>query len=538
MFLVNYRKWLLSILGIILVVGVLGGCSSNGEKNASTKDSQSSHTKQGGVLKTAIQADPETLDWMSTSDSLARNVSWHIFEPLFGLDKDFKVRPMLAQNYKVSKDGKRYTIHLRKNVKFHDGSIMKAEDVVASLKRWRRPAISSIGSDTFKHIRDIKAIDDNAVQIDLKDVYKPLMSNLAAVKEPMVVIPAKIANKAGDNKLKNDQLIGTGPYKFKEWKRGQEITLTRFKDYASRDENWGGLAGKKTAYLDEIQFNVVKDPQVMLDGLNTGEYNYISKVPKDLYQTIKGKGDIKPETFMDGYLTLMLNQSRPPFNDVRMRKAVNYALDKKAIAKAVYGDPKFYELDGSLFFPEQKSLYTKEGTEGYSAYNPKKAKQLLKEAGYHGKPIRLIAASDHDDHYKMAQVAAQQLKEVGFNVKIEGLEWATLLERNQHKNDWEIMAQGWSTRFSPTELTMLSLNNYNSGWYKSDKWQSLLNQWVQTSDPSKQKELLAKMNKTVYQEMPFIKIVDRTQLDVNSAKVQGFESFIGQNFWNTWLSSK
>jgi peptide/nickel transport system substrate-binding protein len=528
-------------LSFVLVLGVLAGCRGEGDQTAANGNqggSSSGQTKQGGVLKVAIGSDPQTLDWMATSDTLAKMIGMNIFEPLFGYNQDFEVKPMLAESYDVSSDGKTYTIKLRKGVHFHNGSTMKAEDVVASLKRWGRPAISGIGAETFEHVKDVKAVDDETVRIDLKDEYKLLIENMAALKNAMVVLPADIANAAGDDKLTDDQLIGTGPYQLKELKSGQEVTLQRFKDYTPRDQDNGGtLAGIKTPHLDEIQFQVVKDPQVRVDGMVTGKYDYAEKVPFDLYKTIQSHHDLQPITFMDGYLTLMLNQSRPPFDNVKVRKAVNAALDKKSIGQAVYGNPKFYELNGALFSKDQKSLYVEKGTEGYQAYDPKKAKQLLKEAGYEGESIDLAAAPSKDDHYKMAQIAAQQLRKVGFNVRVKSQEWATLLNTQEDKKGWKMMAMGWSPRFSPTELTMLTPDSFESGWYQGKRWESLLDQWGATTDADQQKKILGEMNQLVYDEMPFIKILDRTQLDAISTRVKGFQAWGGgQKFWNVSLS--
>lgn len=541
-FQMNRKKWWLGVLSFVLVLGILAGCSSDGDQSAadSQTDSSSGQSNQGGVLKVAIGSDPQTLDWMATSDTLAKMIGMNIFEPLFGYNRDFEVKPMLAESYDVSSDGKSYTIKLRKGVRFHNGSTMKAKDVVASLKRWARPAISGPGAETFKHVEDVKAVDDDTVRIDLKDQYKLLIENMATLKNAMVVLPADIADAAGDDKLKDDQLIGTGPYQLKEWKSGQEVTLQRFKDYTPRDKDHGGaLAGKKTAHLDEIQFQVVKDPQVRMDGMVTGKYDYAEKLPFDLYQTIKSHENIQPVTFADGYLTLMLNQSRPPFDNVNVRKAVNAALDKKSIGQAVYGNPKFYALNGALFSKDQKSLHVEKGTEGYQAYDLKKAKQLLKEAGYDGKPIDLLAAPSKDDHYKMAQIAAQQLKKAGFNVRVKSQEWATLLDTQEDKKGWDMMAMGWSPRFSPPELNMLTTNSDASGWYQSKKWNTLLNKWGETTDSAEKQKILGEMNQTVYDEMPFIKILDRTELDAINTRVKGFQIWGGgQGFWNVSLGRK
>src|SRR5690606_10074555 len=125
------------------------------------------------------------------------------------------VRPMVADSYEVSSDKKTYTIKLREGLKFHDDSPVTAEDVVASIKRWCK--ISGGGQETFKHIDDVTADGESTVVIKLKDVFTPLISNLADTKQSLIVIPAKVAEAAGDKPLNDDQIIGTGPYQFEKW---------------------------------------------------------------------------------------------------------------------------------------------------------------------------------------------------------------------------------------------------------------------------------------------------------------------------------
>jgi len=517
---------LLSMGGSVLV-----GCGGQTQQQGAA---QGDLTK-GGILTAAINADPPTLDWTSSTATATRNISWHVFEQLFSFDHEYVIQPMLAESNEVSEDGKTYTLKLRQGVKFHDGSTMKAEDVVASIERWG--SISGGGLETFGSIQDVRETDDSTVEIALKNEFVPLLSNLADVKQSLVVLPAKVAKAAGDQPLEDEQLIGTGPYKFESWERGRRLRLSRFDDYAALEKDLGGLAGKKVAYLDELVFNVVKDTQVRLNELQTDQSHYALELSKDTYEQIESLPNVEPVIVTpEAWLAFVPNKARPPFDDVRLRQAVNHALKKEALAQAAYGSKRFYQIDGSIFFPEQKNLYTEEGTEGYDAYDPDRAKQLMQEAGYDGEPIRFGVTSDYPDHFNATQVAVQQLEDVGFKVDLVVLEWPTLLERRENKDALDIFTTSFSPSFDPTVVIWFSPDW--AGWYESERMQSLLSEWISTTNPEQQKQLLADMNRTVYEEIPVIKLMNSRGLHGHSTKLLDYENWIDMKLWNTGFSSQ
>lgn len=528
-------KGLVKIMALLFLIGLIGCSSDNADtKGTSAGGGAGGEPKKGGTLDVAFAADPNTLDWMYTGASATRDVAWHIFETLFALDKNYEVKPMIAKGYTVSDDKTVYTINLREDVKFHDGTTVTAEDVVASIDRWRK--VSSVGSIASKNIENVKAIDKHTVEIKLKQVYTPLLADMAAPKSALMIIPAEIAKAAGEQPLKPEQLIGTGPYKFEKWERGTKIVLSRFEDYSAREEDWGGLAGKKVAYFDTINFKIVKDPQTMINGVKTGLYDYAQSIPPDLYKVIESSPNIDPVTYINGYTTITPDKSEPPFDDLKVRQALNHALDKKTIAKAAYGNGKFYDFDGALFAPKQTELYTKKGTDKYLAYNKEKAKRLLKESSYNGKPIKIMYPNNFADYGKIAEIAKQQLEEIGFTVELVTYEWATYLEKWDDPANWDLVVIGWSTRFSPNELGMLSMGTSSSGWYNSERWGVLIDRWATAATTEERKDILADMNRTVYDELPFIKIVNESKFDIKSSNIKGYESWISQRFWNTWKS--
>ncbi len=527
--------YLCTVIGLLLMLG-LAGCAQEGAgPTGKEEESQAKgEPTKGGTFEVALASEPDTLDWMYISATVTRDVSWHIFETLFALDHDFAIKPMIAEKYETNEEETVYTITLREDVKFHNGAVVTAADVVASVERWRK--ISSIGQAASEYIDEVVATSDTVLEIRLKEPYNALMDDIAASKSALMIIPAEIAEAANEQPLLPEQIVGTGPYQFESWDRGKEIVLSHFEEYSSRTEtDWGGLTGEKVAYYDELKFLIVKDPQVRMNGLKTGLYDYAENISPDLYEVLESSPNIDRVTYMNGYSTITPNKAKAPFDDLKVRQALNHALDKKTIAEATYGNEAFYSLDGALFAPEQTELYSEEGTDQYLAYDPEKAKSLLADSNYNGEPITIMFSNDNENYKKIAQVAKQQMEEVGFKVELDPYEWGTYLERWLEPENWDLVVIGWSTRFSPNELGLLVLDTARSGWYDSDRWAEAIERWGAARSSEERKEILTEMNHTVNDELPFFKVVNETRLDIKSDKVT-YDSWLGQRHWNTWKS--
>lgn len=529
------KKRFTLLLISIFTIFILAACGNQDQSAGGAGDNSepAGGPVEGGTLTVAYPSEPDTLDWMATGATPTRDIAWHIFEPLLALDNDYQVQPMIAEDFTVSDDETLYTITLRDGVKFHDGSDVTVEDVIASLDRWR--TISSVGKESDRFIESVTKVDDKTIEIQLSEVYNAFLSDMAAPKNALMIIPEEIAEEAGEQPLTPEQLIGTGPYQFDNWNRGSEIVLTKFEDYAARDEtDLGGLTGEKVAYFDELDFQIVKDPQVAINGIKTDLYDYALSIPNDLYDVVETDPSIDPVSYINGYSTITPDKSEPPFDDIKVREALNLALDKEAIAEATYGNSDFYSFDGALFDPEQTKLYSEEGTENYLNYDPEQAKELLEESDYNGESLKIMHSNDSETYKRISQVMKQQLEEVGFTIEIVPLEWATYLEQWSDPANWDIVVVGWSTRFSPNELGMLVNDTNSSGWYDSERWRGLIDDWAVASDDEVRLDILSEMNQTVWEELPFIKVANETRLDIKGEQVQLEETWVGPRFWGAW----
>lgn len=526
------RSVAITLLCSLLLTACAGTDSST---SPNTETTSTSSPTVGGQLKVAINTEPPTLDWTSTTATITSMVAWHMFEQLFAIAEDFTIKPMLAEGYEVSTDGLTYTINLRRGVKFHNGKTMTADDVISSIERWGR--ISATGKATFKHIDSIKKVDDYTITIRLKNPYSSLIPSLADPAQALIIVPSEITAASGGEPLRPDLLIGTGPFMFETWIPGQAITLKRFDDYSARNEDWGGLTGRKTAYVDEIQFIIVKDPQVRLSGLQTGQYDVAINLQPDMYAQVDSTPGVNPaiiKTFI--WRGIVFNKKSGVFSDIRLRRAVNYAMDKSSLARNGIGNPMFWQLDPGIFFPQQRELYTKVGEEVYNAYDPEKAKQLLKRAGYSGAPVRILTTKDYWWNYSMSQELARQLSNVGFAVDVQVYDWATLLELRTDPEKWDIFLTGFPPTVDVSTVTWLHPSW--PGWYESTRMQSLLKRWVTVNKEREKRVLLEDIQRTVYDELPVIKVANEFGFQAYRDHVRGFKEFVDARFWNVWLEKR
>src|SRR5699024_2032976 len=180
--------------------------------------------------------------------------------------------------------------------------------------------------------------------------------------------------------------------------------------------------------------------------------------------------------------------------------------------------------------------HSEQGTKDYLAYDQTKAKKLLRESTYNGDTLTIIYANDTGEYGNIAEIVKQQLEAVGFSIELIPYEWATFLDKWEDPNNWDLEIVGWSTRFSPNQLGMLIMDTSSSGWYNSENWGNLLKDWGTADTDEERKRILIDMNQTVYDDLPFYKLVNISTLDAKTDNIQGYDSWLGQRFWNTWMT--
>ncbi|AZU64407.1 ABC transporter substrate-binding protein [Neobacillus mesonae] len=518
------KKVSLFFLVLTLAFSIIG-CS--GADKTDSKKSEGGKKDAGGELQVAYNAQPPTLDPLMSTAVATRDITRNVFESLVTFNEKFEVEPMLAEKYEVSEDGKAITFELRKGIKFHNGKEMTAEDVVASMNRWK--GATALGKSYFAKAT-FKASGENAVVLEMPERLTTALAMLADPGQAAVITPKEVVEGATEKGLA--EFIGTGPYKFVEWKTDQYVHLEKFKDYQSLTTESSGLAGKKEAFLEDIYFQFVTDASTRLAGIQTGEYDVANAIPFDNAEQLEANEDVKNHVNHNGFNGVVFNKKARFFKDVKARQAVNAALDEEEILMAAFANENFYELEHGLMIKDQVDWYSEAGKDQYNQKDTEKAKQLLKEAGYKDQEIVILASRDYEDHYNAAVVVQQQLQKLGMKVKLDVYDWPTLLQKRGDANAYDIFVTGFPTEPIPAKYDFLNSASEWPGWTNDPKMDELLDKINKAASQEEAKEYFARLQEEFYNYLPLIKFGNKTTITTTRSNIEGMGFLQGIILWN------
>jgi peptide/nickel transport system substrate-binding protein len=483
---------------------------------------------RGGTLKVALTGDPPNLDLMQTTDAVVMLVTSHLYETLFTWDAEYLPVPLLAASHEVSDDGLLNTVTLREGVPFHNGETMAAADVIASFERWVK--LSGLGESLMEAIDAIVEVDPQTIEFQMNQPFGTFAMSLSRQLQGCAIYPKSVLNESSETDLA--EYIGTGPYRFVEWRPDVHILVERFDDYLSPEGEPSGYAGSKAQHLDAIEFIPVRNEASRIAGIKAGDYHYLETASPDQTPSLEGSSNVAVDTLpADAWLNIVLNMRSPIFADLRVRRAVQTALDHEAIMLAAFGEG-FYELTPELV-PGAPIWYTEAGIEYFNVNDPEGAKALLEEAGYDGAPLRIMTTQEIQQEYNGTLTMAQQLEAVGFTVDLQVYDGATLSDRRDDETVWE-MYTAWAS-FRPDPV-MRNLTASASGWWDNEEKDELLGQLQTESDYDVRFAIWEQVQAMFYEDVPRLKIGNSLRILVRSASLQGIgPTEMQPEFSNAWL---
>lgn len=495
--------------------------------------------QRGGVMRVATNADPPGLDLMWQTSTISLDISQHVFETLLTLDTQRRIVPMLVDSYTVTNGGKTFTFKLRRGVKFHNGAEMTAADVLASFQRW--VALSSRARQILKNMTGATAPDTDTFVVNLSQPNGAFLPALAIPNQRMVVLPKGVVEKNRDSagkplEIKGADLIGTGPYRVAEWKPDQYVRLIRFAGYASRTDPPSYMGGARHAYLDEIRFIPVPDDLTRVAGLVSGEYDLALSLPSSAYDQLKGSAGVVVKIVGPGSAAVgVFNKKRGPFVDMRTRQAAWYAIDPQKVMAGAFDNPLIYRLTSSLAGKEWGVwAFPQIGRDIYAhGRDLVKAKEMLRDAGYAGEPIRWITTRDYAYMYRSALVASEEMKEAGFNVRLVVSDWATVISDRNNPDRYEIFSTGIGFEGDPTSTAAFTPGW--PGWYDSPRNNKNYEALVTTVSPAQRRELGAQQQRIFWDEIPYLRFGEILTLLAYRQDVQGMYPDNSYYLWNVWL---
>ena len=397
------KKRLLALfLTLGLVCTVLTACG-DGSKGQGGQGNNGGEAVSGGEITVGIAKDlDDSLDPHRMVTAGTREVLFNLFEGLVKPNSKGELIPAVAERYELSEDGRTYTFTLREGVKFHNGATVTAEDVVYSIERCADTSEGTPLVPAFSVIQEVKAVDEKTVTITIAQRDLEFISYLTSA-----IIP-----KGYDDQATHP--VGTGPFLYVSRSPQENFVIQRFDDY------WG-----TPAYLDKVTYKIYESADALVTALKGKSIDLCAHLTSS--QTAQLDSDFQIlEGTMNLVQALYLNNAEKPFDDVRVRQALCYAIDRQQILDLAFNG--YGTLLGSSMYPAFSKYFDDELT-NYYTYNTEKAKELLTEAGYpNGFDMTITVPSNYQSHMDTAQVIVEQLKAVGINAAIQPVTWESWVQ--------------------------------------------------------------------------------------------------------------
>jgi peptide/nickel transport system substrate-binding protein len=425
--------------------------------------------KDSIVLAMALEPSPGLDPTGGAASSIAEVTLYNIYETLTKINPDGSVTPLLAESWEVSPDLTTYTFKLRKGVKFQNGEPFNAQAVKFSFDRAGAEKSTNKDKRTFAALTT-RAVDDNTVVILTKEI-DPDFPFLLGQATAVIVEP-----KSAESNMTKP--VGTGPYKLENWVKGSSITLTK----------WDGYRNAGAIKLKKATFRFIADPAAQVAALLAGDVDAFPRVTPRSVEQFKGNGRFQVVVSGSRAKTILaINNKKKPFDDVRVRKAIAMAIDRKAVIQGAgdgYGAPI-----GSHYPPSAPGYVD---TTAINGYNPEKARALLKEAGV-TTPLEVTITLPPPPYARQGgEVIASQLAKVGINAKLQNVEWAQWLSNTYggaHNYDMTIISH-----VEPFDLGNFAKPDYYWG-YHSAKFDDMYGKYKTTANAKDRSKLLGDIQK-------------------------------------------
>jgi peptide/nickel transport system substrate-binding protein len=465
------------------------------------------------TLRFVPQANLANFDPIWGTQYVVRNAAALVWDTVYGLDEKLVPQRQMAESEEVSADGLTWTFKLRPGLKFHDGEPVLAKDVVASLVRWS--ARDPMGLMIRAIQNELVAVDDRTWRWSLKKPYPKMLLALAKNNAPCsFVMPERIAKT--DPFTQITEYVGSGPMRFarNEWVPGAKAVFEKFADYTSRAEPASWLAGGKRMLVDRIEWIIMPDPATASAALQNGEVDWWENPITDLVPVLSKTRNVVADIAdpLGNIGSFRMNHLHPPFNDLKVRRAVLTALNQEDYMRALVGDEdKLWKALPGFFTPDTP-LYTEEGGEVLKMRNLEAAKKLLAESSYAGQPVVCVVAQDQPITKAFGDVTADLLKQLGMKVDFVATDWGTVGARRAQKTP---PAQGGWNMFhtwhagadclNPSSYTAIRANGDKAwfGWPDSPRVEAAVTEWFEAPDLAAEKAAMAKLNKAAMEDVVY-----------------------------------
>ncbi len=521
------------ILPVLVLAFICSGCSQR--ESSDGRAVSDTGPAYGDILVDGSIGDASTMIPLLATDSTSHDIAGMIYNGLVKYDKDLKIVGDLADSWDISPDGLVITFHLRKTVRWHDGHPFTADDVLYTYKTTIDPKTPTAYAGDFLRVKKAEALDAHTFRVTYDRPFAPALPSWSVAILPQHLLAGQDISKSPLAR----HPVGTGPYRFGEWVAGQKIVLRSNHDY---------FEGRP--YIDGYIMRIIPDMATMFLELRAGGLDRMGLTPlqytRQTDSNLFRKNFHKYRYLSFSYTYMGYNLKNPLFSDKRVRQAISYAIDKEEIIQGILlglGKPATGPLKpGTWAYNPNVKTYP---------YNPRKARELLAEAGWRdtkgtgvlekdGRPFvfEIITNQGNEVRAKCAEIIQKRLAEVGITVKIRVLEWAAFVNDFINKRKFDATILGWtipldpdlydvwhSSKTAPEELNFIS--------YKNAEVDALLEKGRSTFDQEERKKCYDRIQEILADEQPYTFLYVPDALPIISARFRGIVPAplgIGYNF--------
>jgi peptide/nickel transport system substrate-binding protein len=497
---------------------------------------------QEKVLRVVPHSNLSILDPVWTTAYMARNHGYMVYDTLFGTDEKNRIQPQMVDKWTVSPDNRLWSFTLRSGLAFHDGAPVTGEDVVASLERWGKR--DAMGQKLMSFVERMDSPAPNQFRIFLREACGFVLEALGKPSSNVpFIMPKRIAQTPADRQI--EDATGSGPYVFlrAEFKPGDKAVYLKNAKYVSRKEAPSGTAGGKQIFVDRVEWNLaLRDAQSQVNALVRGEIDIIEQPAFESYESLKADKNIQVVNSNPLGFQYMgrFNHLHPPFNNPKVRQAALAAFSQEPFLRAQIGVKELYRSCASMFTCGTPYGSAK-GSELQSKSNMKKAQELLKSSGYDGTPVVLMKPTDLASIGKLPDVAAQLLRQAGFKVDLQAMDWNTLVGRRAKKDapaagGWNMFFTAWVAPdiWNPLTNPAVGAQGEKSwfGWPSDPAMEKLRDDFARATDEAKKKALAEQIQARAFEIATHAPLGEYSNPLAARRNITGFVTGPGNLYWN------
>lgn len=489
-------------------------------------------SQEARTLRFVPYADVASIDPIWSSAYAVRTHALLVWDTLYGVDIAMQPHPQMAEGHEVSADGRRWTIRLREGLTFHDGTQVLARDCVASLRRWFVRDV--FGQAVADATDDLAAIDDRSLVFRLKRPFPLLLSALAKPSSYVpVMMPERLAET--DPFRQVPEAIGSGPFTYAAAERvpGARHVYVKYAGYRPREGVPSFTAGPRLAHLDRIEFRVIADPATAIAALQSGSVDWVEQPLIDLLGLLRRSRGIRVEIKDRSGMCaqVRLNHTQPPFTNPAVRRTLLKALDQSACMMAVAGAERDLWRDGVGFFSSTSPMANDAAMDRIATSRDYAAlRRELRDAGYNGERVVLLAGEDVPRIAAVAAVVAETMRRIGINLDYTALDWGTVLARIPRRAP--LAEGGWScfvTYWSGIDLADPAVSaplrgsgpRAGAGWPDSPALESLREAWFAAAELPERQRIARELQQQAAMDVPFIPAGEYLQPTAYRGNLQG-----------------